>query len=322
MLKVPNCNVQRGRVNGVHESGHNILDKIKRHEKSNKHIEASALYMKWKSGKVSDEENEKKIRRNSSFWVKDLHRLISIVLTLATLNLAFRGHHEHVSDNICEGGNFLGLVVLMAQYDETLADETLPTRATKYLSAKIQNELIQLLAKSVTSSLVQKINGAPLWSLILDSTSDVTRVDQLSVIVRWVNVTGEECTVVESFLGFIKVTDPNAARIASKAEKFIPDLGIDFNKLQGQEYDGASVMSGIHAAEQALVKKLVEAPVPFVHCGCYNLNLVINDAVNSVTENEKYFGVIKEVFHFFGSSLNRCDSEKAEPRKPLGQVPI
>ena len=120
-----------------------------------------------------------------------------------------------------------------------------------------------------------------------------TRVDQLSVIVRWVNVTGEECTVVECFLGFTKVTDPNAVGIASTAEKFIKDLGIDFNKLRGQGYDGASVMSGIHAGVQALVKKLVEAPVPFVHCGCHTLNLVINDAATSVTENEKFFMLLK-----------------------------
>ena len=134
-----NHNIQRGWVNGVQGSGHNI----KHHEKSNMHIEASAVYMKWKSGKVLDEEDEKEIRRNSSFWVKVLHRLILIVLTLATLNLAFCGHHEHVSDNICEGGNFLGLVALMAKYDETLAEViSLPTRATKYLSAKIQNELV------------------------------------------------------------------------------------------------------------------------------------------------------------------------------------
>ena len=28
--------------------------------------------------------------------------------------------------------------------------------------------------------------------------------------------------------------------------------------------------------------------MPFVHCGCHNLNLAINDAVNSVTESEKF----------------------------------
>ena len=54
-----NYKVQRGRVNGIQGSGYNILDKIKRHEKSHMQIEASAVYMKWKSGKILDEENER-----------------------------------------------------------------------------------------------------------------------------------------------------------------------------------------------------------------------------------------------------------------------
>ena len=74
-------------------------------------------------------------------------------------------------------------------------------------------------------------------------------------------------------------------------------------------------MSGIPTGVQVLVKKLVEAPVPFVICGCHNLNLVINDAVNSVTESEKFFGVIREVFNFFGSSLSRWDDLKLESVK-------
>ena len=71
----------------------------------------------------------------------------------------------------------------MAEYDEFLAEViSLPGRATKYLSAKIQNELIHLLANTVSSTLVENFNSTPFWSIILDSTSDITRVDQLSVV--------------------------------------------------------------------------------------------------------------------------------------------
>ena len=45
----------------------------------------------------------------------------------------------------------------MAQYEKILAKViSLPTHATKYLSPKIQNELIELVARIVTVSLVQK----------------------------------------------------------------------------------------------------------------------------------------------------------------------
>ena len=55
-------------------------------------------------------------------------------------------HH----DNVCEGGNFLALVSLMAEYDEFLAEViSFSGRATNNLSPKIQNELIHLLASTV-----------------------------------------------------------------------------------------------------------------------------------------------------------------------------
>ena len=62
--------------------------------------------------------------------IKYVDRIITIILTPATLTLAFRGHDEHVHDDICEGGNFLGMVCMMAQYDKILAKViSLPARA-------------------------------------------------------------------------------------------------------------------------------------------------------------------------------------------------
>lgn len=92
----PNYGNHRGWVNGVSGSLHNMLAKIKRHETSNMHIQATAVYMRWKSGKTVDKDDEKEIRNNALFWVKVLDRIITIILTLATLTLAFRGHDEHV----------------------------------------------------------------------------------------------------------------------------------------------------------------------------------------------------------------------------------
>ena len=112
-----------------------MLDKIRGHEASNMHIQATAVYMRWKSGKTVDKDDEKEIRNNALFWVKVLDRIITIILTLATITLAFRGHDEHVHDDIYEDGNFLGMVCTMSQYDETLAKViSFLARATKYLS--------------------------------------------------------------------------------------------------------------------------------------------------------------------------------------------
>ena len=91
-------------------------------------------------------------KNNISFWTKVLQRLLPVTLTLCSLNLAFSGHSGH-----CEGGNFLAIVSLMAQYDDFLGEViSLLSRAVKYLSHPIQEELIALIGKAVERSPVPK----------------------------------------------------------------------------------------------------------------------------------------------------------------------
>ena len=296
----------RSWIDGVSGDSKNMSSKILKHEKSKSHIAAARAYGQWKTGKTIDEETSKQFELNVSFWTKVLDRLVWIILTMCCLNLAFRGHRETVHDGICEGGNFLGIVALVARYDEVLSELiALPKRATKYLSKKIQEEIIQLLGKTVISSLVSKINRAPFWSIILDTTSDITRVDQLSVVVRWVNVTDKGCESVESFLGFVVVTDADAHGLVNTTMEFLRNLGIDIKKIRGQGYDGASVMSGVRGGVQKLIKDMCDSPIPFVHCASHNLNLVINDAVESLPDNTRFFETMQDIFNFFGKSLKR-----------------
>ena len=179
---------------------------------------------------------------------------------------------------------------MLADYDAVLSEVvSLPEKATKYLNPKVQNELIDLLSKAVISYLASNINKAPFWSLILDSTSDITRTDQLSILVRWVQIKDDKYNIVESFLGFVKIADSMAENIANTAKTFLEYYGLDFSKIRGQGYYGANVMSGIHAyGMQTLIKNMVDSPVTFVHCGSHNLNLVISDSVGAVAENDDF----------------------------------
>ena len=71
-------------------------------------------------------------------------------------------------------------------------------------------------------------------------------------------------------------------------------------KLRGQDYDGASVMSGAYAGVQRPIKDMCpSSPVPFFHCVSHNLNLVINDAVKSIPQNEKFFTILQDVAIFW-----------------------
>ena len=123
----------------------------------------------------------------------------------------------------------------MAQYDDVLGEITsLNSRAVKYLSHPIQEELIALIGKAVKRSLVLKIDEAPFWSVILDTTNDIMRVDQLSAVVRWVKVTDNSVEPTESFLGFVEVTSPDAQGLVDTRKRFLQELGINILKLRGQ----------------------------------------------------------------------------------------
>ncbi|KAL4718917.1 hypothetical protein ACJJTC_013499 [Scirpophaga incertulas] len=84
-----------------------------------------------------------------------LTRLLDVTLTLSTCNLAFRGHKETVYGNdSCPKGIFLSIVELLAKYDPILQELlSKPKGQIKYLSPKIQNELISVLVQKVENAL-------------------------------------------------------------------------------------------------------------------------------------------------------------------------
>ena len=229
------------------------------------------------------------------------------------MSLALRGHREYVGDGDCHGGNFLALVAMQARFDPVLQDllQT-PARTAKYLSATIQNELIDLISRTLRRRLVTRIQACPFYTIIVDTTSDITRKDQVSIIVRWVSIEGEAAQIRETFLTFIHTTDATAKGLADLVAAWLIDHGFDLAKIRGQVYDGASVMSGKVGGVQKLFRDIVnrhsggvEVIVPFVHCAAHNLNLVINDAAEATGEGINFFGAINEMFNLFGRSLNR-----------------
>lgn len=228
--------------------------------------------------------------------------------------MAFRGHRETFNDTY--NGNFLSDVFLLAEYDDVLKQVVnLPQGTIKYLSPQIQNEIIDILGKNLEISLLKPVLESPFYSIIVDTTQDTAKVDQLSFTVRYVKIhnssfAGEnskcktEIKIVESFLGFCKVEGQSAEELTSQILNIISNFGLNIQKCRGQGYDGASTMSVIYSGVQTRIKE-IEKNALYIHCAAHNLNLVINDAMSGVQEISNFFAILQEVYLFFGLSINR-----------------
>lgn len=151
-------------------------------------------------------------------------------------------------------------VQLLADYDpimnELLNNEQ---KKIKYFTWKVQNELIDLLDISTRNSLCEEIRSSQGFSIIMDSTQDIVKLDQVSIVIRYVVINHNKLniSVKKLFLGFFAIEKHGA----QDYEKLIPNillkLNIDINKCRVQGYDGASVMSGLYSGVQKRIKNKV-----------------------------------------------------------------
>lgn len=227
---------------------------------------------------------------------------------MSTCNLAFRGYRsESIKSISSESGNFLNIIDLLSRYDPILKShlENEGSRI-KYLSSTIQNELIHLASHQILSEILSEVQQSSFFSLILDTTQDISKIDQLSIILRYVSYKPDinQLKIIESFLGFVQVSKQSAEGLEEHVVKYLEEKKISLDKCRGQGYDGASVMSGIYTGLQARIKS--KSPTAeYVHCANHNLNLVLNDSVKSILEISVFYDIINSIYVFFSQSLPR-----------------
>nr|CAI5834089.1 unnamed protein product [Callosobruchus analis] len=184
-----------------------------------------------------------------------------------------------------------------------------PKGEINYLSPTFQNEIISLLGTTVRNNITSEIKKAPFLTIILDTTQDLSKIDQLSVVFRYISVTEndddvpKEIKICESFLEFIAVTDCSAAGLKTVILNF-KEYGIDLTKCRGQGYDGANVMSGVYGGLQTLIEEHTPN-ADYVHCAAHAINLVLNDAARHVREVSTFFDNLEKIYTFFGNSIKR-----------------
>ncbi|XP_058739174.1 uncharacterized protein LOC131611065 [Vicia villosa] len=247
------------------------------------------LQIRFKKNITIDKHLQELLRNEKRHWKDVLLRIFSVTRYLAEQNLAFRGKNERI--NVEKNGNFLSLVEMIVEWDPVMQKHFERIKNNEihyhYLSHKIQNELINMLGNEVKSAIVEKIKEAKYFSVILDCTPDVSHQEQMTLIIRCVDVSTSPIKIEEFFVEFLKVYDTTGQGLFEELKNVLETLSLDINNMKGQGYDNGSNMKGKH---QGVQRKLLDINprALYTSCGCHSLNLTLCDIANSCTKAKDF----------------------------------
>ncbi|CAB4018565.1 Hypothetical predicted protein [Paramuricea clavata] len=173
--------------------------------------------------------------------------IINAIVLCGRLNIPLRGHRYdsqyYLSDDV-NPGNFIEIL----KYGVTCTGQSLeeyfkstPKNIT-YKSKTTQNEIIDICDDLITQKITNEIREAKFFSILADEASDCGNVEQLSIVVQFVD---KKHHIREEFLGFVPCkTSVSGEALANTFQEFLGDRNLSIDDCRGQGYDGAGNKAG------------------------------------------------------------------------------
>ena len=170
-----------------------------------------------------------------------LYTIISFLRFLTRSGNAVRGHLNHE-------GNLWMLLEKRAHDNSYL--KLWMNRRNNYLSPQIQNELLEIMAHMVFRDSINEIKKSFWFSIIADGTTDISEMEQFSLIARINDHQTLERN--ELFLGLYNAPDSKGRTLASVIKDILIRLNLSIDNLLEHCFDGAPNMSGCNKGVQRI----------------------------------------------------------------------
>lgn len=179
-----------------------------------------------------DTSRKKQVIENRSI----LRPIIETLIVCGKQNTALRGNNDSgkIYDESIEtnDGNFRSLLRFKSLTDPIL-DRHLKnaTYFASYTSPNVQNEIITICGNLIQENILKNIRNAKYFSILVDEIQDVSRLEQMSFCVRYVN--GVSNYIIEDFLEFSIVHDMTAKGLCTSILQLLEKFGLEKKCLVG-----------------------------------------------------------------------------------------
>ena len=175
----------------------------------------------------------------------------------------------------------------------------------KYISTFIIAGMIEAIDTWLERRLLESLRSSPFFSILADECKDISTQEELSICFHWmVNGVPEE-----HFLKVLHIKSTDAKEITRALTTYISDKELEYTKLVGQGYDGASPFSGVHSGVQKRMR-VHAAHALYTHCSCHRLQLASMQAAESIPAVKKMFGKMGNLWKLFYYSPKKAEALK------------